>query len=192
MLDVNDLVEGVTKVRILVLPKHVKQDIGDVGIFQKNGGDDNLPLKVDFKHDYWYFDPEHLEIVESEDKPVKSTNQSEDLIIYKSRWNEIVESLEGGYGMTDEEVEIVKSVLKNNVPYSVINDPVITDQIIEKEEQTHLDATHIGDTGNCALYYKSELLKKWFWWNTSDGFWQECSFSYYGTKLIPITISKQG
>jgi hypothetical protein len=190
MLDVNDLVEGVTKVRILTLPKGVGQEVGDVGIFQKNDGDDNLPLEVDFKHDYWYFDPEHLEIVESEDKPVKSTNQSEDLIIYKSRWDEIVESLESGYGMTDEEVEIVKSVLKNSVPFNVVNDPVIVDPIIEKEEQTHLDATHIGDTGNGAFYYKSEILKKWFWWS-EDYKWVECNFDYQdGADLFPITISK--
>ena len=190
MLDVNDLVEGVTKVRILTLPKGVGQEVGDVGIFQKNDGDDNLPLKVDFKHDYWYFDPEHLEIVRSEDNSVKSTSQSEDLIIYKSRWDEIIENLSKPLNiMTDEEVEIVKSVLKNNVPFNVVE---MSDLVIEKEEQTHLDATHIGDTGNCALYYKSEVLKKWFWWNTSDGFWQECSFNYEGTKLIPITISKQG
>ena len=189
MLDVNDLVEGVTKVRILTLPREIEQEVGDVGIFQKNDGDDNLPLKVDFKHDYWYFDPEHLEIVESEDKPVKSTNQSEDLIIYKSRWDEIIESLESGYGMTDEELEIVKSVLKNNVPFNVVE---ISDPIIEKGEQTHLDATHIGDTGNASLYYKSEILNKWFWWG-EDYKWVECYFNYEDREdLFPITISKQG
>ena len=194
MLDVNDLVEGVTKVRILTLPELVEQEVGDVGIFQKNDGDDNLPLKVDFKHDYWYFDPEYLEIVESDDEPVKLSTQSEDLIIYKSRWDEIVESLEGGSngvaGMTDEEVEIVKSVLKNNVPFNVANDPVIIDPIIEKEEQTHLDATHIGDTGNASLYYKSEILKKWFCWN-EDYTWEECRFDYQDDEdLFPIAISK--
>ena len=193
MLNVEDLVEGVTKVRILVLPKHVKQDIGDVGIFQHNDGGDTLPLAVDFGGEYWFFDPYHLEIVENSDEPVKLSTLSEDLIIYKSRWDEIIENLSKPLNiMTDEEVEIVKSVLKNNVPFNIVNDPVVFDSIIEKEEQTHLDTTHIGDTGNCALYYKSELLKKWFWWNTSDGFWQECSFNYEGTKLIPITISKQG
>ena len=191
MLDVNDLVEGVTKVRILTLPRGVEQEVGDVGIFQKNDGDDNLPLKVDFKHDYWYFDPEHLEIVESEDKPVKSTNQSEDLIIYKSRWDEIIDNLHKPLNfMTDEEVGVIKSVLKNNVPYSVVNDPVIVDPIIEKEEQTHLDATHIGDTGNASLYYKSEILKKWFCWN-EDYTWEECRFDYQDDEdLFPITISK--
>lgn len=191
MLDVNDLVEGVTKVRILTLPRGVEQEVGDVGIFQKNDGDDNLPLKVDFKHDYWYFDPEHLEIVESEDKPVKSTNQSEDLIIYKSRLDEIIENIDNSLNcLTEEEAEIVKSVLKNNLPFNIVNDPVIVDPIIEKEEQTHLDATHIGDTGNASLYYKSEILKKWFCWN-EDYTWEECRFDYQDDEdLFPITISK--
>ena len=194
MLDVNALVEGVTKVLILKVPSYVRQDIGDVGIFQHNDGDDELPLRVEFESKCWYFDPEHLEIVESEDKPVKSTNQSEDLIIYKSRWDEIVESLEGGSngvtGMTDEEAEIVKSVLKNNVPFNIVNDPVIVDPIIEKEEQTHLDATHIGGVCNAGFYYKSEILKKWFWWG-EDYTWEECNFDYRdGQDLFPITISK--
>ena len=163
MLNVEDLVEGVTKVRILVLPKHVKQDIGDVGIFQHNDGGDTLPLAVDFGGEYWFFDPYHLEIVENSDEPVKLSTLSEDLIIYKSRWNEIIENLSKPLNiMTDEEVEIVKSVLKNNVPFNVVE---MSDSIIEKEEQTHLDATHIGDTGNASLYYKSEILKKWFCWN---------------------------
>lgn len=196
MLDVNDLVEGVTKVRILRLPRGggVGQDVGDVGTFQYNDGEDTLPLKVEFGHDYWYFDPDDLEIVEIVDKPVKSsTCQSEDLIIYKSRWDEIVESLEGGSngvaGMTDEEVEIVKSVLKNSVPFNVVNDPVIVDPIIEKEEQTHLDATHIRGSST-TLYYKSKLLKKWFWWS-EDCNWVECNFDYQdGQDLFPITISK--
>ena len=190
MLDVNDLVEGVTKVRILTLPKGVEQEVGDVGIFQKNDGDDRLPLEVDFKYDYWYFDPEHLEIVESEDNLVKSTSQSEDLIIYKSRWDEIIENLSKPLNiMTDEEVEIVKSVLKNNVPFCVVD---VSDPILEKREQTHLDATHIGDTGNASLYYKSEILKKWFCWN-EDYIWEECKFDYQDDQdLFPITISKQG
>ena len=193
MLDVNDLVEGVTKVRILVLPKGVEQELGDVGIFQYNDGDDALPLRVHFGGEYWFFDPYHLEIVENSDEPVKLSTLSEDLIIYKSRWNEIIENLSKPLNiMTDEEVEIVKSVLKNNVPYSVVNDPVIVDPIIENEEQTHLDATHIGDTGNASLYYKSEILKKWFWWG-EDYKWVECNFDYRDDQdLFPITISKQG
>ena len=98
--------------------------------------------------------------------------------------------MEGGNngvaGMTDEEAEVVKSVLKNNVPFNVVE---ALDPIIEKE--THLDATHIGDTGNTALYYKSELLKKWFWWS-EDYKWEQCEFEYRdGEDLLPITISKQ-
>lgn len=37
MLDVNDLVEGVTKVKILSLPHFVYQKVGDVGTFSKKG-----------------------------------------------------------------------------------------------------------------------------------------------------------
>ena len=191
MLNVEDLVEGVTKVRILVLLKGVEQELGDVGIFQYNDGDDELPLKVKFEGNHWFFDPYHLEIVENSDEPVKLSTLSEDLIIYKSRWDEIVENLSKPLNtMTDEEAEVVKSVLKNNVPYSVVNDPVIVDPIIENEEQTHLDATHIGDTGNASLYYKSEILKKWFWWG-EDYKWVECNFDYRDDQdLFPITISK--
>ena len=186
MLNVNELVEGVTKVRILTLPKGVEQELGDVGIFQYDDGDDALPLRVHFEDEYWFFDPDQLEIVGSEDK---LTSQSEDFIIYKSRCDEIVESLEGGYGMTDEEAEIVKSVLKNNTPFNIVNDPVIVDLIIEKEEQTHLDATHIRGSST-TLYYKSKLLKKWFWWS-EDYNWVECNFDYQdGQDLFPITISK--
>lgn len=140
--------------------------------------------KVELKCDSWnyslFFLPHQIEI--HVEQP-----QSEDLIIYKSRWDEIIENLEGGYGMTDEEVEIVKSVLKNNVPFCVVE---MLDLIIEKEDQTHLDATHIGDTGNASLYYKSEILKKWFWWG-EDYKWVECNFDYQdGEDLFPITISK--
>ena len=190
MLDVNDLVEGVTKVRILELPSFVSQNIGDVGIFRHNDGDDELPLKVKFEGHCWFFELDQLEIVESEDKPVKSTSQSEDLIIHKSRWDEIVESLSKPLNlMTDEEAEVVKSVLKNNIPFNVVS---ICDPIIEKGEQTHLDATHIGDTGNASFYYKSEVLKKWFWWS-GDHKWVVCDFNYEDCNdLFPITISKQG
>lgn len=166
-------------------------NIGDVAKVLRFG---DLTLSVYLNCKSWdtplFFEPHQIETYVEQPK----TSQSEDLIIYKSRWDEIIENLEGGNngvaGMTDEEVEIVKSILKNNVPFNIVNDPVIVDPIIEKEEQTHLDATHIGDTGNCALYYKSELLKKWFWWSTVIDTWEECPFNYEGTKLIPITISK--
>lgn len=206
MLDVNDLVEGVTKVRVLSQPRFVEQPVGSVGTFIEYMEDFKFLLGVSFGDDqigggggdkglYW-FEAEDLETVTCTSGSNKHSDQSEDLIIYKSRWDEIIENLEGGSngvaGMTDEEAEIVKSVLKNNVPFSVISDPVIIDPIIEKEEQTHLDATHVGDTYNAALYYKSELLKKWFWWNEYD-MWKECKFSYEdGEGFFPITISKQG
>ena len=201
MLDVNDLVEGVTKVRILEVPQFVSQAVGDVGVFIEVCEIVDWPLVVKFGEKDWFFRPKHLEIIGSEDNLVKSTSQSEDLIIYKSRWDEIVESLEGGYGMTDEEAEIVKSVLKNNTPFNIVNDPVIVDPIIEKEEQTHLDATHIRGSST-TLYYKSKLLKKWFWWSEDynwvecnfdyqDYNWVECNFDYQdGQDLFPITISK--
>ena len=89
--------------------------------------------------------------------------------------------------MTDEEAEIIKSVLKNNVPFNVVE---LYDPIIEKEEQTHLDATHIGGVCNAGFYYKSEILKKWFWWG-EDYTWEECDFDYQdGQDLLSITISK--
>lgn len=139
---------------------------------------------VRLKAEHWstsvYFELDQIEIHTGQ-------TQSEDFIIYKSRWDEIIENLSKPLNfMTDEEVEVVKSVLKNNVPFNVVS---ICDPIIEKEGQTHLDATHIGDTGNAVLYYKSEVLKKWFWW---DGYtWEECGFEYEdGDDLFPITISK--
>ena len=64
MLDVNDLVEGVTKVRILEVPRYVHQDIGDIGIFQYNNDEDELPLKVKFEGNHWFFDLDQLEIVD--------------------------------------------------------------------------------------------------------------------------------
>ena len=86
-----------------------------------------------------------------------------------------------------KKLKLLNLFLKNNVPFNVVE---ISDQIIENEEQTHLDATHIGDTGNASLYYKSEILNKWFWWG-EDYTWVECNFDYQdGQDLFPITISK--
>ena len=160
-------------------------NIGDVAKVLQFG---DLTLSVYLNCESWdkplFFEPHQIELYV--EQPL-----SEDLIIYKSRWDEIIENLSKPLNiMTDEEVEIVKSVLKNNVPFNVANDPVIIDPIIEKEEQTHLDATHIGDTGNASLYYKSEILKKWFCWN-EDYTWEECNFDYRDDQdLFPITISK--
>ena len=116
-------------------------------------------------------------------------NCVKDIVICSARWDEIVNNLEGGYGMTDEEVEVVRSILKNNIPFCVVDDPI--DHVISKEVQTHLDATHVGCTGNSALYYKSETLKKWFWWNEGCG-WEDCAFGYDEdtSDLYSISISK--
>lgn len=129
-----------------------------------------------------FFEPHQIELYVEQ----PNTSHSEDLVIYKSRWDELVESVNDACNMTQEEEEIIKSVLKNNVPFNVVE---ISDPIIEKEEQTHLDATHIGDTGNGAFYYKSEILKKWFWWGAEN--WEDCEFDYQDSEdLFPITISK--
>lgn len=183
MLKVGDKVKIVNNVDNNVeYYKFVK--IGDIATITKFGV---LTPAVELYCDSWktklYFELHQIESVEK-------VTQSEDLIIYKSRWDEIIEDLEGGYGMTDEEVEIVQSVLKNNTPFNVVEDPIIVDPVISKEEQTHLDATHVGNTGNSTFYYKSELLKKWFWWN-DDNMWEECEFEYDNiSQLLPIAISK--
>ena len=161
---------------------------GDIATVESFYDEDN-EYKVELKCDSWnyslFFLPHQIELYAEQ----PTTPQSEDLIIYKSRWDEIVESLEGGYGMTDEEAEIVKSVLKNNVPFNVVD---LSDPIIEKGKQTHLNTTHIGDTGNASFYYKSEVLKKWFWWS-GDHKWVVCDFNYEDCNdLFPITISNQG
>ena len=91
-----------------------------------------------------------------------------------------------GYDLTDEQVTLVKSVLKSNVPSSVVTDKL--DPVISKEVQTHLDANYIGDDSNCVLYYKSDVLKKWFYWNEYC-FWVECGFAYEDdSNLFPISI----
>lgn len=191
MLDVNDLVEGVTKVRILEVPQYVTQDVGAVGEFIEFCEITNWPLVVKFGKQFWYFRPEHLEIVEIADKGIESSvHQSEDLIIYKSRWDEIIESLEGGSngvaGMTDEEVEIVKSVLKNNTPFNVV--PDLVDPVISKEDQTHLDANYVGVGRNGCFYYRSDILKQWFYWNEYYE-WSECDFDYNDIgDVLPVSF----
>lgn len=130
MLDVKDLVEGVTKVKVLSLPSFVRQKVGDEGTFVKTHKRDILYIGVTFgdiqigegSEGLYWFSSEHLEIVDNNDNKIPDvSSQSEDLIIYKSRWDEIIDNLEGGYGMSDEEVEVVKSVLKNNVPFNVVD-----------------------------------------------------------------------
>ena len=196
MLDVNDLVEGVTKVKVLSLPHFVYQKVGDVGTFSKKGNKyNNNIIGVTFGDIqvgggdgglYW-FDSKDLEIVENIQKEV--TNQSPDLLIYKSRWDEIIENLSKPLNcMSDEEVEVVKSVLKNNVPFNVIETPVAVDPIIEKEDQTHLDANYVGIGRNGCFYYRSDILKQWFYWN-EDYEWGECDFDYNDIgDVLPVSF----
>ena len=116
------------------------------------------------------------------------SKQKDDVEITKSRWEEIIEEIEGWYGLTDEELNVIKSVLKSNVPSNVVEDKI--DPVISKEVQTHLDANYIGDIGNCALYYKSDVLKKWFYWDNYLYSWIDCSFPYEdNSNLFPITIA---
>ena len=201
MLDVNDLVEGVTKVKVLSLPHFVYQKVGDVGTFSKKGNKyNNNIIGVTFgdiqvgggEEGLYWFDPKDLEIVENIQKEVTNQSpdmysQSEYLIIYKSRWDEIIENLSEPLNcMTDEEVEIVKSVLKNNIPVNVV--PNLVDHVIEKEQQTHLDANYVGVGRNGCFYYRSDILKQWFNWN-EDYEWGECDFDYNDIgDVLPVSF----
>ena len=133
----------------------------------------NEPPTVELYSDNW---KHSLYFKEFQFEPILTTSQSEDLIIYKSRWDEIIENLSKPLNcMTDEEVEIVKSVLKNNTPLNVV--PNLVDSVIEKEDQTHLDANYVGVGRNGCFYYRSDILKQWFYWN-EDYEWGECDFDY--------------
>ena len=134
----------------------------------------NEPPTVELYSDNW---KHSLYFKEFQFEPILTTSQSEDLIIYKSRWDEIIENLSKPLNcMTDEEVEIVKSVLKNNTPFSIVPDLKVIDSVIEKEEQTHLDANYVGVGRNGCFYYRSDILKQWFWWHHSK--WKECEFDF--------------
>ena len=196
MLDVNDLVEGVTKVKVLSLPNFVYQKVGDVGTFSKKGNKyNNNIIGVTFgdiqvgggEEGLYWFDPKDLEIVENIQKEV--TNQSPDLLIYKYRWDEIIENLSKPLNcMSDEEVEVVKSVLKNNIPFNVV--PNLVDHVIEKEQQTHLDANYVGVGRNGCFYYRSDILKQWFYWN-GDYEWEGCDFDYNDIDdVLPVSFGE--
>ena len=133
-----------------------------------------------WKYAVW-FNRNQLELVEGQ------TNESPDLIIYKSRWDEIIENLSKPLNcMSDEEVEIVKSVLKNNTPFSIV--PDLVDPVIEKEDQTHLDANYVGVGRNGCFYYRSNILKQWFYWN-EDYEWGECYFDYNDVgDVLPVSF----
>lgn len=133
----------------------------------------NEPPTVELYSDNW---KHSLYFKEFQFEPILTTSQSEDLIIYKSRWDEIIENLSKPLNcMTDEEVEVVKAVLKNNIPFNVV--PDLVDPVIEKEDQTHLDANYVGVGRNGCFYYRSDILKQWFYWN-EDYEWGECDFDY--------------
>ena len=133
-----------------------------------------------WKYAVW-FNRSQLELVEGQ------TNESPDLIIYKSRWDEIIENLSKPLNcMTDEEVEVVKAVLKNNIPFNVV--PNLVDSVIEKEDQTHLDANYVGIGRNGCFYYRSDILKQWFYWN-EDYEWGECDFDYNDIgDVLPVSF----
>ena len=144
----------------------------------------NYPPMVELYSDNW---KHSLYFKEFQFEPILTTSQSEDLIIYKSRWDEIIENLSKPLNyMTDEEVEIVKSVLKNNTTFNVV--PNLVDPIIEKEDQTHLDANYVGVGRNGCFYYRSDILKQWFYWN-EDYEWGECDFDYNDIgDVLPVSF----
>ena len=144
----------------------------------------NYPPTVELYSDNW---KHSLYFKEFQFEPILTTSQSEDLIIYKSRWDEIIENLSKPLNcMTDEEVEIVKSVLKNNTPFNVV--PNLVDSVIEKEDQTHLDANYVGVGRNGCFYYRSDILKQWFYWN-EDYEWGECDFDYNDIgDVLPVSF----
>ena len=146
----------------------------------------NEPPTVELYSDNW---KHSLYFKEFQFEPILTTSQSEDLIIYKSRWDEIIENLSKPLNcMTDEEVEVVKSVLKNNVPFNVVEKPVVIDPVIEKEDQTHLDANYVGVGRNGCFYYRSDILKQWFYWN-EDYEWGECDFDYNDVgDVLPVSF----
>ena len=144
----------------------------------------NEPPTVELYSDNW---KHSLYFKEFQFEPILTTSQSEDLIIYKSRWDEIIENLSKPLNcMTDEEVEIVKSVLKNNIPFSIV--PDLVDPVIEKEDQTHLDANYVGVGRNGCFYYRSDILKQWFYWN-EDYEWGEFDFDYNDIgDVLPVSF----
>ena len=144
----------------------------------------NEPPMVELYSDNW---KHSLYFKEFQFEPILTTSQSEDLIIYKSRWDEIIENLSKPPNcITDEEVEIVKSVLKNNTPFNIV--PNLVDPVIEKEGQTHLNANYVGVGRNGCFYYRSDILKQWFYWN-EDYEWGECDFDYNDIgDVLPVSF----
>ena len=148
----------------------------------------NEPPMVELYSDNW---KHSLYFKEFQFEPILATSKSEDLIIYKSRWDEIIENLSKPLNyMSDEEVEVVKSVLKNNTPFSIVPDLKVIDSVIEKEDQTHLDANYVGVGRNGCFYYRSDILKQWFYWNEYYE-WRECAcdFDYNDVSdMLPVSF----
>lgn len=176
------LVKNVTRFRVRNNVDNNVEDIafvklGDIGTFVEE-----CPLSFNvrltcktWKYDVW-FKRTQLELVEGQ------TNESPDLIIYKSRWDEIIENLSKPLNR----MTIVKSVLKNNTQFSIV--PDLVDPIIEKEGQTHLDANYVGVGRNGCFYYRSDILKQWFYWNESSE-WEECYFGYNDIgDVLPVSF----
>ena len=138
-------------------------EVGDVATYTGVHYENRVLLNCgDWEESVWFL-LHQIELV--------STDQTE---ICKSRWDEIIDNLTSNSEMSKAEIDLVKSVLKNNIPYEVVPDP--TDPIIEKGVQTHLDANFVGKTGNPHFYYKSEILNTWFCWDDDYNYWQECDF----------------
>lgn len=174
----NDLVKGVTKFIIINntangVGEYRFVSVGDLGTYISSGeATDNLLLSSERWHHPLWFNRNQLEFLE------EPKRLSPDLIIYKSRWDEIINNFSKPLNfMTREEVEVVKSILKTNVPFNVVEDPVVIDPVIKKEGQTHLDANYVGVGRNGCFYYRSDILKQWFYWN-KDSEWGECDFNY--------------
>ena len=185
MLDLKTLKVG-DKVRVL---NNVDNNVERfkfvrVGDIAKVLSFNNEPPTVELYSDNW---KHSLYFKEFQFEPILTTSQSEDLIIYKSRWDEIIENLSKPLNcMTDEEVEVVKAVLKNNIPFNVV--PNLVDSVIEKEDQTHLDANYVGVGRNGCFYYRSDILKQWFYWN-EDYEWGECDFDYNDIgDVLPVSF----
>ena len=181
------LVKNVTRFRVRNNVDNNVEDIafvkfGDIGIFVDECTlTSNILLTCETWNYAVWFNRNQLELVEGQ------TNESPYLIIYKSRWDEIIENLSKPLNcMTDKEFEIVKSVLKNNTPLNVV--PNLVDSVIEKEDQTHLDANYVGVGRNGCFYYRSDILKQWFYWN-EDYEWGECDFDYNDVgDVLPVSF----
>ena len=71
---------------------------------------------------------------------------------------------------------------------SGVADLKVVDPVIEKEDQTHLDANYVGVGRNGCFYYRSDILKQWFYWN-EDYEWGECDFDYKDVNdMLPVSF----